>query len=175
MHYCCLVAIYNLNGSFLHTHMEKMKNFVRQNQSKSSTTFLTEHTTRATLNANALFGLGLQKYYVWAIAVSNFSPLNAFLRSILITFLVRLILRGVLCTIWRCGLGCLFNLVYICGWRWNYKMSYQWRWNGRIYVLTIAQQKRNKMFVSVSKSSNEKNIKKSMTVLKLCERSCWLS
>ena len=45
---------------------------------------------------NAQFDLGLRKYYVLAISVSNFSPLNAFLLSILITFPVRLILRGVL-------------------------------------------------------------------------------
>ena len=36
-----------------------------------------------------LFGLGMQKYYVLAISVSNFSRLNAFLLSILITFPVR--------------------------------------------------------------------------------------
>ena len=48
-------------------------------------------------SANALFGLGLRKYYVWAITVSNFSPVNAFLLSILVTFPVCLILRGVLC------------------------------------------------------------------------------
>ena len=48
-------------------------------------------------SVNGLFGLGLQKYYVLAISVSNFSPLNAFLLSILITFPVCLILRGVTC------------------------------------------------------------------------------
>ena len=47
-------------------------------------------------SANGLFGLGLSKYYVLAVSVSNFSPHNAFLLSILITFPVRLILRGVL-------------------------------------------------------------------------------
>ena len=47
-------------------------------------------------SANGLFGLGLWKYYVLAIYVSNFSPLNAFLLSISIFFPVRLILRGVL-------------------------------------------------------------------------------
>ena len=47
-------------------------------------------------SVKGLFGLVLWKYYVWAISVSNFSPLNAFLLSILITFPVCLILRGVL-------------------------------------------------------------------------------
>ena len=47
-------------------------------------------------SANARFGLDLQKYYVWAISVSNFSPFDTFLLSILITFPVRLIMRGVL-------------------------------------------------------------------------------
>ena len=47
-------------------------------------------------SVNCTFGLGLRKYYVLATSVSNFSPLNAFLQSILISFPVRLILRGVL-------------------------------------------------------------------------------
>ena len=47
-------------------------------------------------SVNGLFGLRLRKYYVLAISVSNFSSLNAFLLSILITSSVRLILRGVL-------------------------------------------------------------------------------
>ena len=41
---------------------------------------------------NALFGLGLRKYYVLAFSVSNFIPLSAFLLSILLIFPVRLIL-----------------------------------------------------------------------------------
>ena len=47
-------------------------------------------------SVKGLFGLVLWKYYVWAISVPNFSPLNAFLLSILITFPVCLIMRGVL-------------------------------------------------------------------------------
>ena len=57
MSHCCLIVIYQLgNGSFLPTHMGKNekvyavfpKKISCQNQSKSSTTFLTLHTTRAT-------------------------------------------------------------------------------------------------------------------------------
>ena len=47
-------------------------------------------------SANALFGLGLRKYYVLAISVSNFITLSAFLLSIRIIFPVRLIMEGVL-------------------------------------------------------------------------------
>ena len=47
-------------------------------------------------SANALFGLGLRKYYVLAISVSNFITLSAFLLSIWIIFPVRLIMEGVL-------------------------------------------------------------------------------
>ena len=46
--------------------------------------------------ADTLLRFGLWKYYIWAVTVSNFSPLNEFLLSILIIFPVRLIMGGVL-------------------------------------------------------------------------------
>ena len=49
------------------------------------------------------------------------------------------------------------------------KRSYR-KWNGK--KLTLAKNKKaNHLFVSVSHPCNEKNIAKSMTILKLCDRS----
>ena len=45
---------------------------------------------------NALFGLGLRKYYVLALSMSNFITLSAFLLSIWMISPVRLIMEGVL-------------------------------------------------------------------------------
>ena len=54
-----------------------------------------------------------------AISVSNFSPLNAFLLSILITFPVRLILRGVLGKICYCFPECYISLLVDARDHWN--------------------------------------------------------
>ena len=44
------------------------------------------------------------------------------------------------------------------------------KWGGK-FIITMAKKKANHLFVSVLHPSNEKNIAKFMTVLKLCERS----
>ena len=92
-------------GSFLSTHMEKkresmcrllIKRFFVKISKNLPSHFWHSSQPGSHTSVNAQIGLGLQKYYVWAISVSDFSPLNAFLLSILVTFPVCLILRGVL-------------------------------------------------------------------------------
>ena len=54
------------------------------------------------------------------------------------------------------------------------KVTEVWSWCPKNLLgkkLTLATKKSNCLFVSVSHPSNEKNIAKSMTILKLCERS----
>jgi len=59
-------------------------------------------------------------------------------------------------------------------WRSNrLKVTEVWSWCPKNLLgkkLTLATKKSNCLFVSVSHPSNEKNIAKSMTILKLCER-----
>ena len=60
---------------------------------------------------------------------------------------------------------------FVDAFRWNAVLKRRTKkWGGK-FIITMAKKKVNHLFASVLHPSNEKNIAKFMTILKLCERS----